>query len=96
MTLSEILITLASILHHLISLYIWIIFLEVLLSLFFPLSPLRKILHNLTKQLFDVLRKRLRLVYKNRFDFTPIFVILALQFIDMTLVKGLNAYARSL
>lgn len=81
----------ATIIHWLINIYIWVILASVVLS-WLNLDPNNRIvliLRNLTEPLFVRIRNKIPLVYAN-VDFTPLFVLIVLQVIDMTIVSSLS------
>lgn len=81
----------ATIIHWLINIYIWVILASVVLS-WLNLDPNNRIiliLRNLTEPLFVRIRNKIPLVYAN-VDFTPLFVLIVLQVIDMTVVSSLS------
>lgn len=82
-----------TIVHSLINIYIWVIIATVVISWINLDSNNRivVILHNLTEPLFARIRNKIPLVYAN-VDFTPLFVLIILQVIDMAVVKSLSNY----
>lgn len=82
-----------TIVHSLINIYIWVIIATVVISWINLDSNNRivVILHNLTEPLFARIRNKIPLVYAN-VDFTPLFVLIILQVIDMVVVKSLSNY----
>ncbi|PAF43812.1 YggT family protein [Helicobacter sp. 11S03491-1] len=97
MILGSILNAIATILDTLITLYIWVVIIAALVSWVRPdpHSPIVQILSKLTQPLYDKLKSKIPLVY-NGIDFAPLFVIIVLQFINMTLIKILLVYAQKL
>lgn len=91
MTFTNTLDFIATIIHLLINIYIWVIIATVLIS-WLNLDPSNRIiviLRNLTEPLFAKIRNKIPLVYAN-VDFTPLFVLIILQVIDMVVVKSLT------
>lgn len=82
-----------TIVHSLINIYIWVIIATVVISWINLDSNNRivVILRNLTEPLFARIRNKIPLVYAN-VDFTPLFVLIILQVIDMAVVKSLSNY----
>ncbi len=78
------------ILHMLISAYIWIIIIATLLTWVKPdpYNPIVQILYRLTFPLLDFLKSKIPLVY-NGIDLSPLVVIIALEFIDLTFIRML-------
>ncbi|PAF48126.1 hypothetical protein BKH46_02105 [Helicobacter sp. 12S02634-8] len=97
MILSSILEALGSILHILITLYTWVVIISALITWVRPdpFNPIVVLLTRLTEPLYSRLKAKLPLVF-NGIDFTPLVVIVILQFLDMTLVKILLSYAARL
>lgn len=86
-----------TLIHLLINIYIWVIIATVLISWINLDSNNRIIitLHNLTEPLFSRIKNKIPLVYMN-VDFTPLFVLIVLQVIDMVVVKFLSNYISKL
>ncbi|PAF54360.1 hypothetical protein BKH42_00120 [Helicobacter sp. 13S00482-2] len=95
MILGNILNAIATILHTLIFFYTWVVVIATLISWVRPdpNNAIVIILNKLTNPLFVKIKSKIRLLY-NGIDFTPLFVILVLQFIDMVLVKSLWTYSQ--
>lgn len=90
MIFGDILNFILTVIHLLINVYIWIIIASVFIS-WINLNPNNRviiILRNLTEPLFARGRNKIPLVYTN-VDFTPLFVLIILQVIDMIVVKFL-------
>lgn len=82
-----------SIIHFLINIYIWVIIASVVIS-WINLDPNHRIvliLRSLTEPIFAKIRNKIPLVYGN-VDFTPLFVLVLLQIIDMVIVKYLTHF----
>lgn len=86
-----------TLIHLLINIYIWVIIATVLISWINLDSNNRIIiiLRNLTEPLFSRIKNKIPLVYMN-VDFTPLFVLIVLQVIDMLVVKFLSNYISKL
>ena len=76
--------------HTIIIAYIWIVIIATLLTWVKPdpYNPIVQILYRLTFPLLDWLKSKIPLVY-NGIDLSPLVVIIALEFIDLTFVKML-------
>ncbi|MDR1451265.1 MAG: YggT family protein [Helicobacteraceae bacterium] len=87
----------AIILSQVITIYIWAIIIAALISWVRPdpFNPIVQVLYRLTEPLYALIRRFIRTNFQG-FDFAPIIVIFALQFINLTLVKLLIDFARSL
>ncbi|WP_120945091.1 MULTISPECIES: YggT family protein [Helicobacter] len=96
MVVDTILGALATILHSLITIYTWVVIIASILSFIKPdpNNPLVQILYRLTEPLFAKVRSWLPFLLFNGIDLSPLAVVIALQFIDMTVVKVLFLYAR--
>lgn len=97
MIFGNILEIITTIIHFLINIYIWIIIATVVMS-WLNLDPdnrIISILRNLTEPLFARIRNKIPLLYGN-VDFTPLFVLIALQIIDIAVVKYLSNYTSKL
>lgn len=96
--LSNILAAIASILGGLIHVYTWIIIIAALITWVRPdpYNPIVRALRALTEPVLYMVRRKLPFVYSGGMDFSPILVILALQFINIALVKSLAEFAFSL
>lgn len=71
-------------LHTVINLYIWIVIIAALLSFVRPdpRNPVVQILYRLTEPVFQWIRNKLPFVVISGIDFSPLIIILGLQFID--------------
>ncbi|PAF45738.1 YggT family protein [Helicobacter sp. 11S02629-2] len=76
------------ILHYLITIYSWVIFIAAILSLVQPnpYNPIVQFLRNITDPAYHLIKKVIPTVYRNM-DFAPLIVIIILQFIDLTLIR---------
>ena len=95
---ANILSALAGIIHSIIWLYTWIIIINSVLSWVRPdpYSPIVRTLRALTEPVLWRVRKFLPFTYINGIDLSPVVVILALQFIDMALVRSLSYMAATM
>lgn len=95
MFVSTVLSALAHIIHTVIWLYTWVIIINALLSWVRPdpYSPIVRTLRALTEPVLWRVRRLMPFTYINGIDLSPIVVILALQFLDMVLVRMLTYLA---
>lgn len=96
MVLSTILSALATILHSLITLYMWVVIIASLLSFLKPdpSNVLVQILYRLTEPVLLKTRQLMPFLVFNGIDLSPLAVIIFLKFIDMTLVRLLFMYSQ--
>ena len=80
-----------SLVHSLISMYIWVIIISAVLSFVQPdpRNPIVDILNRLTQPVFRFIRQKLPFVVFSGIDLSPIVVIFGLQFIDTILVRSM-------
>ena len=88
---------LASILHSVIWMYTWVIIISALLSWVRPdpYNPIVRTLRTLTEPVLWRVRRLLPFTYINGLDLSPVVVILALQFLDLFVVRSLAYLAVS-
>ena len=81
----------ASVIDTVLSLYFWVVIISALLSWVNPdpYNPLVRILRNLTEPVFYRIRKWLPFTYISGIDFSPVVVLLSIQFIKIFLVRTL-------
>ncbi|WP_104740639.1 YggT family protein [Helicobacter bizzozeronii] len=96
MITSTILGALATILHSLINLYMWIVIIASVLSFIRPdpSNVIVQMLYRLTEPLLQKVRQIMPFVVFNGIDLSPLAVVICLKFIDLTLVKLLCYYAQ--
>jgi YggT family protein len=84
----------ASMLHTVISIYIWVVIIQSVISWVRPdpFSPIVQILNKLTLPVYRLLRGRVPTVFGG-VDLAPLIIIIALQFLDLFLVKLLYQFA---
>ncbi len=87
----------AQILSMVINIYIWVIIISALISWVNPdpSNPIVQILRRLTEPAYAFVRRYIPTVIGG-IDLSPIIIILALQFLDLFLVRVLFNLARSL
>lgn len=97
MVLSTLIEALAQILSMVINIYIWIVIIAALITWVRPdpYNPIVQILYKLTEPLYAKIRKVIPTLIGG-IDIAPIIVILALQFINLFVVKLLLRLANSL
>ena len=79
----------------LLNIYFWIVIASVLLSWVRPdpYSTVMRTLTALTEPVFYRIRKLLPFTYANGIDFSPVVVLIAIQLIEMIVVKSLMEWA---
>ena len=89
--IATILIGAGKVIHSVIWLYTWVIILSAVLSWVNPdpYNPIVRTLRALTEPVLWRARKMLPFLYINGIDLSPVAVILALQFLDIVLVRSL-------
>ncbi len=87
----------AQILHMIISIYIWVIIIAALISWVRPdpYNPIVQTLYRLTEPAYALVRRFIPTVIGG-IDLAPLIIIIALQFIDMFLVRLLMMFAMRL
>lgn len=85
------------ILHMAFSIYIWVVIIQALLSWVRPdpYNPIVQILNKLTMPVYNFVRSKIKTVFSG-VDLTPLIIVLALQFLDIFLVKLIGHFAASL
>lgn len=85
------------ILHMVLNIYIWVVIIQALLSWVRPdpYNPIVQILNKLTYPVYSFVRDKIRTVFSG-VDLTPLIIILALQFLDIFLVKIISHLAASI
>ncbi len=76
-------------LHTIINVYIWIIIIAALLSFIRPdpHNQIVQIIYRLTEPAFDFVRRKLPFVVFSGIDLSPIVILLALQFLDVFMMR---------
>lgn len=94
--ISTLLEAIANILHLVISVYIWVVIIAALVSWVRPdpFNPIVQTLYRLTEPVYAFIRRYIPTVIGG-IDLSPLIVIIALQFIDLFLVKLLFKIAYS-
>lgn len=93
--LANILIAVAKILNSVIFIYTWIVIIACLLSFVRPdpYNVIVRTLNGLTQPVFYWVRRKMPFLYVGGLDLSPIVVILALQFVNIALVRSLGEFA---
>ena len=89
--LANLFIALAGVLSAVLTLYFWVVIASVVVSWVNadPYNPLVRMVRNVTEPVYRPLRRVLPL-YAGGFDFTPIVVLLLIQFLEMFAVNSLQ------
>lgn len=97
MILSTLVEAIAQILHMVINIYMWVVIIAALITWVRPdpYNPIVQVLSRLTEPVYGELRRHIPTNISG-IDVAPIIVIIALQFIDLFLVKLLFGLAASL
>jgi YggT family protein len=92
--LSNLIVTVANILHIVLSLYMWIVIARALLSWVNPdpYNPIVRFLYNVTEPVLYAIRRRVPMFFGG-IDFSPMIVILGIYFLDSFLVPTLAGMA---
>ena len=87
----------ATILHTLINIYIWVVIIAALITFVRPdpYNPIVQILNKLTIPTYNFVRRKVRTVFSG-VDLAPLIIVLALQFLDIFLVKTINHFAAAI
>jgi YggT family protein len=93
--LQNLVVALAAILNSLLSLYFWILLAAVVLSWVNPDpgNPIVRFLRAVTEPVLWQVRRRLPFVYAGGIDFSPLVVLLAIQFLQIVVVRSLYELA---
>ena len=85
------------ILHIALNIYIWVVIIQALLSWVRPdlYNPIVQILNKLTIPTYNFVRRKVRTVFSG-VDLAPLIIVLALQFLDIFLVKTINHFAAAI
>lgn len=93
--LENILLGVGKVLDTLLSLYFWIVIIAALLSWVRPdpYNPIVRTLHAMTEPVFYRVRKMLPFTYINGLDLSPVVVLIAVQLLQMIVVRSLYQFA---
>jgi len=88
--MSALVFALVQLLHTVITVYIWIILIAALFSFVRPdpYNPLVRFIHQITEPAFRWVRRRFPFVVTSGMDFSPLVILLALQFADTLLMRA--------
>lgn len=83
---------LGSIVHSLITMYIWVLIIGALLSWVRPdpYNPIVQVIYRLTEPAYRALRRLMPTVF-NGLDLAPLILVILLQVVDVILVNVINA-----
>ncbi|WP_462106462.1 YggT family protein [Campylobacter concisus] len=97
MILSTLFSAIVNILHLIITVYTWVIIAAALISWVRPdpSSPVVQLLYRLNEPVYSFIRRYIKINFSG-IDFTPLIVLLALQFLDQFLIRLLFGFAASL
>ena len=89
--LRQIIVAVATILDNLLWLYLWMVIISALLSWVNPdpRNPIVRFLYSVTEPVLYQIRRRLPFVFAGGIDFSPLILMLAIQFVRMVLVPSL-------
>ena len=81
---------LLQIVHTVINIYIWIVIISALLSFVRPdpYNPIVQTLYRLTEPVYAWIRRRFPFVIMGGIDLSPLVIILALQFLDIFMMRA--------
>lgn len=87
---------LGSIVHSLITMYIWVLIIGALLSWVRPdpYNPIVQVIYRLTEPAYRALRRIMPTVF-NGLDLAPLILVILLQVIDVILINVINAVVLS-
>jgi YggT family protein len=96
--MSQITLAIAVVLDHLLWIYSWIVLIAVLLTWVNPdpYNAIVRFLRNVTEPVFYAIRRRLPFVVVSGWDLSPIVVLLAIQVLQIVVVKSLYVFAARL
>ncbi|ACV68949.1 YggT family protein [Desulfohalobium retbaense] len=88
----------AGILDTVLTLYFWVIIVSAVLSWVNPdpYNPIVRIIYNLTQPVFMRVRRWLPFTYLSGIDFSPVVILLAIQFVKMFVVRTLYQVAMTM
>lgn len=96
--LSNIVYAVASVLQSLLTVYFWVVIIAVLLSWVRPdpYNPIVRTLHALTEPVFYRVRKYLPFTFVGGLDLSPVVVLIAVQLVQIIVVRTLLQWAAML
>ena len=96
--LQNVTVAIATVLHHLLNMYWWIVVIAVLLTWVNPdpSNPIVRFLRSVTEPVFYQIRRRIPFVVVGGLDLSPIVVLLLVQVVDMVVVQSLFQLAMRL
>jgi YggT family protein len=89
--MSALIFAIGQLLHTVITIYIWIILIAALLNFVHPdpYNPLVQFIHRVTEPLFRWVRRTFPFVIFSGMDFSPLVILLGLQFVDTVLIRAI-------
>ncbi len=87
--MSALIYALVQLLHTVITIYIWIIIIAALFSFVRPdpYNPLVRFIRQITEPVFHWVRRKMPFVVFSGMDFSPLVILLVLQFVDTLLLR---------
>ncbi|MBQ4132328.1 MAG: YggT family protein [Desulfovibrionaceae bacterium] len=98
LVVNNILYGLAYILEIVLDTYFWIVLISCVLSWVnaSPYNPIVRVVRTLTEPVFQMVRRKLPFVYAAGIDFSPVVVVLLVQFVNIALVETLRDFAMTM
>lgn len=95
LAVKNVLLGVSYVLDAVLSAYFWIVIIACVLTWVGanPYNPIVRVLRNLTEPVFFRVRKLLPFVYAAGLDFSPVVVVLLIQFIKIAIVSTIEGYA---
>ena len=95
LAVNNVLLGIATVLNSVLDIYFWIVLVACVLTWVGanPYNPIVRILRTLTDPVFYRVRKYLPFVYAAGMDFSPVVVILFIQFLKYAVIRTLIQYA---
>lgn len=93
--LGNVLFGVAKVLDTLLSLYFWVVLIAVLLTWVRPdpYNPIVRTLNAMTEPVFYRVRKLLPFTFINGLDLSPVIILIAIQLVQIVVVRSLFQYA---
>ena len=88
----------ASILHMLVSAYMLVVLVACVLSWFRvdPYNPAVRVIWQITEPVFNFVRRKIPFSRVGQVDLSPLFVIIALELVDMIVIRSIAQFGHSL
>ncbi len=96
--LGNFLVAIGMVLKAVLNLYFWLVIVSAILSWFKvdPYNPIVRVLRAVTEPVFYRVRRLLPFTYIHGIDFSPVVVLIVIQFLEFALVQTLLDFARKL